>query len=283
MSDIFNAISDLKSFEGQPVALLADGRVTLAEDATRPAIGLLTGFVAAGHSQGIQTSGEITLSDWTYSTGLALLVLGATYYLSTSPGRLTTTPTGQRVGEAITRTKLLVRISDVAGTGAHTHPISDVVNLQTTLDGKAALAHTHAQADVTNLVSDLAGKAASVHTHAQADVTGLVTALAGKVPTSRIVGGQDSINIASGTDLSADVFLNLQGDEDLPGNNKVYGTNSSGVKGWKNDPGGAPPDTSYSPGSFTVATETAKILSRHLKLTTTQRATLAGTATLRIT
>lgn len=42
-------------------------------------------------------------------------------------------------------------------------------------------------------------------------------------------------------------------------------------------------DPSYSPGSFTVATETAKILSRHLKLTTTQRATLQGTATLRLT
>lgn len=42
-------------------------------------------------------------------------------------------------------------------------------------------------------------------------------------------------------------------------------------------------DAFYSPGSFTVATETAKIMSRHLKLTGSQRATLAGTATLRIT
>lgn len=41
-------------------------------------------------------------------------------------------------------------------------------------------------------------------------------------------------------------------------------------------------DPSYSPGPFTVATETAKLLSRHLKLTGVQRATLAGTAMLRI-
>lgn len=41
-------------------------------------------------------------------------------------------------------------------------------------------------------------------------------------------------------------------------------------------------DPSYSPGSFTVATETAKILCNHLKLTTTQRATLAGTGRLRL-
>jgi hypothetical protein len=40
---------------------------------------------------------------------------------------------------------------------------------------------------------------------------------------------------------------------------------------------------SYSPGSFTVATERYAIMSRHLKLTTTQRVILAGTATLRIT
>lgn len=38
----------------------------------------------------------------------------------------------------------------------------------------------------------------------------------------------------------------------------------------------------YTQGSFTVATETAKILSRHLKLLTTARATLVGTGTLRI-
>lgn len=44
----------------------------------------------------------------------------------------------------------------------------------------------------------------------------------------------------------------------------------------------AAPAVAYSPGSFTVATENFLILSRHLKLTTTQRATLQGTATLRI-
>jgi hypothetical protein len=48
---------------------------------------------------------------------------------------------------------------------------------------------------------------------------------------------------------------------------------------------GAVPDPnqqSYSPGSFTLSTEKYVILSRHLKLTTTQRATLQGTGTLRI-
>jgi len=33
---------------------------------------------------------------------------------------------------------------------AHSHPISDVTNLQTTLDGKAAVSHTHTATDISN-------------------------------------------------------------------------------------------------------------------------------------
>lgn len=40
--------------------------------------------------------------------------------------------------------------------------------------------------------------------------------------------------------------------------------------------------TSYSPGDFTVKTETWKILGNHVKLTTTQRVTLQGTGRLRL-
>jgi len=57
-------------------------------------------------------------------------------------------------------------------------------------------------------------------------------------------------------------------------------TLTAGLPAWET---ASVPALTYSPGSFTVATETAKIMSRHLKLTTTERATLAGTATLRIT
>jgi len=46
--------------------------------------------------------------------------------------------------------------------------------------------------------------------------------------------------------------------------------------------GASSSDPSYSPGSFTVLTETAKIMANHLKLTTTQRATIEGTARLSI-
>lgn len=75
------------------------------------------------------------------------------------------------------------------GQEPHTHPISDVVNLQTTLNGKAASAHSHAISDVTNLQSSLDGKAASSHTHTQANVTNLVSDLAGKAATGHTHAG----------------------------------------------------------------------------------------------
>jgi hypothetical protein len=41
---------------------------------------------------------------------------------------------------------------------SHTHVISDVTSLQTTLDGKASSSHTHTISDITNLTTNLAGK-----------------------------------------------------------------------------------------------------------------------------
>jgi hypothetical protein len=70
-----------------------------------------------------------------------------------------------------------------AEAGPHTHPISEVVNLQTTLDGKAASSHAHAQADITNLATDLAGKAASSHTHNASEIN------AGTIATGRLGTG----------------------------------------------------------------------------------------------
>lgn len=46
---------------------------------------------------------------------------------------------------------------------SHSHAISDVTDLQTTLNGKAASSHSHAIADVTNLQTTLDGKAPKSH------------------------------------------------------------------------------------------------------------------------
>lgn len=52
-----------------------------------------------------------------------------------------------------------------------TQAISTIVNLQTSLDGKAATSHTHSIADVTGLQTALDGKAATSHTHAATDIS----------------------------------------------------------------------------------------------------------------
>lgn len=97
--------------------------------------------------------------------------------------------------------KKWVGMSGTAGTNypmaseSHTHSISNVTNLQSTLDGKATTtalteglagkantSHTHTIANVTNLQTTLDGKANTSHTHTIANVTNLQTTLNGKIP-----------------------------------------------------------------------------------------------------
>jgi hypothetical protein len=75
------------------------------------------------------------------------------------------------------------RLSDARTPLAHTHPISDVTNLQTELNAKALVGHTHVIADVANLQTNLDNKAAIAHTHTIAEVTNLQSALDGKAAT----------------------------------------------------------------------------------------------------
>ena len=76
--------------------------------------------------------------------------------------------------------KKWVGMSGTAGTNypmaseSHTHSISNVTNLQSTLDGKQPKG---SYATTTALTDGLAGKANKAHTHAVADVTNLQTTL----------------------------------------------------------------------------------------------------------
>jgi hypothetical protein len=58
---------------------------------------------------------------------------------------------------------------------AHSHLISEVSNLQTTLDGKSNTGHTHAISDVSNLQTILNGKSDTTHTHAYSSLTSIPT------------------------------------------------------------------------------------------------------------
>lgn len=56
-------------------------------------------------------------------------------------------------------------------------------------------------------------------------------------PQSRSISTANSLT--GGGNLSADRTIQLVNDSASPGANKVYGTDASGVKGWKNDPAGS--------------------------------------------
>ena len=92
---------------------------------------------------------------------------------------------------------------------AHTHAISEVVNLQSSLDGKAASTHSHAISDVTGLQGALDGKqaagsyAASSHSHTISNVTGLQTALDGKQAAGSYASASHTHTIANVTGLQS--------------------------------------------------------------------------------
>ncbi|EAX65153.1 hypothetical protein TVAG_597660, partial [Trichomonas vaginalis G3] len=63
----------------------------------------------------------------------------------------------------------LNRKSDVG----HTHTIANITNLQETLETKANKTHTHSISDITNLQETLETKANKTHTHSISDITNL--------------------------------------------------------------------------------------------------------------
>lgn len=107
---------------GQAVRVAAGGVAQLASaaDNTAPVAGLAVATVAPTVSGDYQTAGHLTLADWTAAAGASGLNPGATYWLSATPGQLTTTPpTGsgrslQRVGQALSATTLAINITRYA-------------------------------------------------------------------------------------------------------------------------------------------------------------------------
>ena len=165
--------------------------------------------------------------------------------------------------------KKWVGMSGTAGTNypmaseSHTHSISNVTNLQSTLDGKqpkgsyatttaltdglagkANKAHTHAVADVTGLQTTLDGKANKTHTHSIPNVTGLQEALEGKQPVGDYattmalttglngkLGKTEKANSAKVADTANSVaWSNVTGRPSIPSSPDAYVT-----KSWKSD------------------------------------------------
>ena len=81
----------------------------------------------------------------------------------------------------------------------------------------------------------------------------------GSGAASSLVAGFDSI-YGSGYTGSA-IYLNLVGDQNTPGNDKYYGTNSGGSKGWYSLPSGGGVSGSGSNGQFTIWNGSSSITS----------------------
>ncbi|EAX75988.1 hypothetical protein TVAG_588750, partial [Trichomonas vaginalis G3] len=62
----------------------------------------------------------------------------------------------------------------------HIHSISDITNLQETLETKANKTHTHSISDITNLQETLNSKSAVGHTHTSSEITDLNVSLENK-------------------------------------------------------------------------------------------------------
>lgn len=105
---------------------------------------------------------------------------------------------------------------------SHTHTISDVSNLQSSLDNKAPRAHNHTHAAITDWNTELDKKANVSHTHAVADISGLSTVatsgsyndLSNKPDIPAAYTLPDASTSTRGGVLMASAVTNLAGTED---------------------------------------------------------------------
>jgi hypothetical protein len=124
-------------------------------------------------------SGELALNE---ATGVVYVGIGGTVNANTvaEVNSVRTVAGKSPSAGAITLTA-----SDVgAANASHTHAISHITNLQTTLDGKAASSHTHSIANVTGLQDALDGKVTATEKGANSGVATLDPN--GKLPTSQL-------------------------------------------------------------------------------------------------
>lgn len=87
-----------------------------------------------------------------------------------------------------------------AASASHTHSISDVTNLSSSLSAKADATHTHSISDVSGLQTALDAKAASSHSHSASDIaSGTIDSSRLPIATASVVGA-----VKPGTGLTVD-------------------------------------------------------------------------------
>ncbi len=109
----FNADS-VNIGKATPVAILPSngGFIRANSSLTNYPFGVLAQDAAVGYPCPVIIDGEISLTDWTTIAGSATLAAGSLYYISSTPGKITTTQSGtaQIIGVALSQTALLVSV-----------------------------------------------------------------------------------------------------------------------------------------------------------------------------
>lgn len=206
--------------------------------------------------------------------------------------------------------------------GLITGTLSDQTDLQSALNGKSDAGHNHDSAYSALGHNHDSSYAATVHTHPASEISdstafgrSLVVATdAAAGRTALVLGdsatknvGTSSGDVAAGNAVStheaasdphtgyqresekgvANGYPSLGAGALVPISQLGSGT-PTGAKFLRDDgtlavpAGGGSSDPSYSPGSFTVETETGRLIIGRMKLTGSQRATVLGTGRLRI-
>lgn len=141
------------------------------------AVNTADGRIFIGSDDGVKTIGE---DNQIVSSG-AISALSASQQDEIKVGTIVTTTDGRRWVYSGSGSKTLeasyIELADITPAWAaipdkpstftpssHTHAISEVTNLQTSLDGKASSSHTHAISAITNLQTSLDAKVSSVTT-----------------------------------------------------------------------------------------------------------------------
>jgi microcystin-dependent protein len=145
---------------------------------------------------------------------------------------------------ALVHTHTVSQLSDASANGRSLISAADYAAMRALLDleagtdflSPAAIAAAYAALVHTHTVSQLSDASANGRSLISAANYAAMLALLSGVATTRSVATQHSLT--GGGDLSANRTLNLVNDTASPGNNKVYGTDSGGTRGWKDDPAG---------------------------------------------
>jgi hypothetical protein len=240
------------------------------------------GTLVARDGSGNFTAGTITATTFSGSLGTAVTfnnsgsgaASGTTYNGSTAR-----TISFNTVGAAATSHSHVIGDLPVAASGVSS--ATEVVRADDSRLSNARTPTSHVLATTSALGAEhsVSGLTAGQVLRASGATTAAFATLAaadvtGAVANTRAINTQHSVT--GGGDLTADRTLSLVGDTATPGNSKVYGTDASGVRGWKDDPAGGATGGS----TDQIFWENDTVVTTNYTVTTAKNAMTAGPITI---